>query len=75
MSKSKTSVSSKSEASAQPAPAESGSQASISPEDRTRMIAEAAYILAEQRGFQGGSPEQDWLEAEAQVERMINRMH
>lgn len=75
MTKSKTSVSGKSGTNVQPVSAQSGSQVPISSEERHRMIAEAAYCLAEQRGFQGGSPEQDWLEAEAQVERMINRIH
>ncbi len=32
-----------------------------------RMVATAAYFRAEARGFAGGSPEQDWLEAEAEL--------
>jgi hypothetical protein len=39
----------------------------ISPEERHRIIAEAAYYRAEQRRFLGGDPLQDWLEAEAEV--------
>jgi len=35
------------------------------------MIAETAYYRAEQRGFQGGSPEQDWLESEAEIDRRL----
>lgn len=35
------------------------------------MIAEAAYFIAERRGFQGGNPEQDWFEAEKQISRML----
>lgn len=35
---------------------------------RRRMIAEAAYYRAEQRGFEGGDPVADWLEAEAEVD-------
>jgi hypothetical protein len=35
------------------------------------MIAETAYYLAERRGFVGGNPEQDWLEAEAQIDRIL----
>jgi hypothetical protein len=31
------------------------------------MIAEAAYYRAQQRGFRGGDPLQDWIEAEAEV--------
>lgn len=32
-----------------------------------RRVAEAAYFLAERRGFKGGSPEQDWFEAEREL--------
>lgn len=31
------------------------------------MVATAAYFRAEARGFMGGSAEQDWIEAEAEV--------
>lgn len=43
----------------------------IDPELRHRMIAEAAYFMAEQRGFNGGDPVQDWLEAEAGITVML----
>ena len=43
----------------------------ISGEERRRMIAERAYYLAQQRGFRGGSPNQDWLDAEAAIDAMI----
>lgn len=40
-------------------------------EDRHEMIAEAAYYKAEQRGFELGYEDMDWLEAEQElVERM-----
>ncbi len=39
---------------------------------RRQMIAEAAYFLAEQRGFKGGSALEDWLIAEAQVDRQLS---
>lgn len=42
----------------------------LTPEERRRMIAEAAYLRAQNRGFSGGNPEQDWLEAEAEINRM-----
>ncbi|HZD53475.1 MAG TPA: DUF2934 domain-containing protein [Woeseiaceae bacterium] len=35
---------------------------------REQMIAEAAYFRAERRGFEGGDPLIDWLEAEAEIE-------
>jgi len=43
----------------------------VSPEARERMIADAAYIHAEQRGFQNGSPEDDWLRAEKEVDEFL----
>ena len=41
---------------------------------RREMIASEAYLRAEQRGFQGGDPVQDWLLAENKVDEIINRM-
>jgi DUF2934 family protein len=37
------------------------------PEELDRMIAEAAYYIAERRGFEPGHETDDWLQAEAQV--------
>jgi hypothetical protein len=55
---------------------EAGSEASsemtaISPEQWRAMVAEAAYYRAQRRGFDGGSPEQDWLEAEEEIRRSL----
>lgn len=41
-------------------------------EDIRQMIAEAAYFHAEQRGFQGGSMDDDWLLAEAEIQAMLS---
>lgn len=38
----------------------------VTPEQRYRMIAEAAYYRAERQGFMG-DPVQDWIEAEAEI--------
>lgn len=43
----------------------------LSEEDRLRYIAEAAYYIAERRGFTSGSPEADWLAAETEIDRML----
>lgn len=43
----------------------------INPEVRYRMIAEAAYLRAEQRGFNGGDPLDDWLTAEREVDLLL----
>jgi len=39
----------------------------ISDDERYAMIAESAYLLAEQRGFQGDAALNDWLRAELEV--------
>ena len=48
-----------------------GKGASVTPEQRQRMIAEAAYYRSQQRGFQRGDPQQDWLAAEAEIDQML----
>ena len=35
------------------------------------MVATAAYYRAESRGFEGGSPEEDWYEAEARLREQL----
>lgn len=44
---------------------------SISAQERERLIARAAYFRAEKRGFAPGCELQDWIEAEAEVLRLI----
>jgi len=46
---------------------------SISVEERERLVARAAYFRAEKRGFAPGCELQDWIEAEAEVLRLIGR--
>lgn len=43
----------------------------ISAELRHRMIAEAAFLRAEKRGFHGGDSVRDWLEAEKLVDKAL----
>ena len=45
----------------------------ISPQEKWQLIAQAAYLKAEKRGFIPGFENQDWLEAEAEVERRLSR--
>jgi hypothetical protein len=45
--------------------------AKIAPEQRRQMIAEAAYYIAEQRGFYGGDTVRDWLLAETEIDRRL----
>jgi len=43
----------------------------ISTDERQRMIAEAAYFRALERGFAGGDPVDDWLAAEREISRAL----
>ena len=43
----------------------------VAAEERHRMIAETAYFLAHERGFTGGDPVSDWIEAERVVDRQL----
>jgi hypothetical protein len=44
---------------------------SINAQERERFVAQAAYFRAEKRGFAPGYELQDWVEAEAEVLRLI----
>jgi hypothetical protein len=50
-----------------------GSPALISPELRQHLIRNEAYFRAERRGFGEGDPVQDWMEAEAEVDRILRK--
>ena len=43
----------------------------IGPEYRAALIAEAAYLRAEKRGFIPGHETEDWLAAEAEVDTRL----
>jgi hypothetical protein len=55
----------------QPAPLAAGPVA-VSADTRRAMIAKAAYLRAERRGFAPGSEEHDWLSAEKEVDAMLS---
>ena len=46
----------------------------VSSGQRRQMIAEAAYFRAERRGFNGGDPITDWVEAETEVNAELRRL-
>ena len=48
-------------------------RAPITEGQRQAMVAERAYFKAERRGFRGGDPLQDWVEAESEVDALILR--
>jgi hypothetical protein len=45
----------------------------ITPEERHRIIAQAAFVKAQRRHFRDGNADDDWFEAEAEVEAMLAR--
>lgn len=48
--------------------------APLTPAERMKMIAEAAYFIAEKHGFSNGRELSDWTAAEKQVDALINSM-
>ncbi|APW46050.1 DUF2934 domain-containing protein [Rhodoferax antarcticus] len=47
----------------------------LSTEQRNNYVAVAAFYIAERRGFTLGNPVEDWLAAEAEVDRFISSGH
>jgi Protein of unknown function (DUF2934) len=45
----------------------------IDPEDRRRLVAAEAYLLAERRGFAAGNEVEDWVAAEVVVDLRLKR--
>jgi Protein of unknown function (DUF2934) len=57
---------------AAPKPAAKPAAAGIGGAERARMISEAAYFIAQQRGS-AGNPLADWLAAEKQIESQLGQ--
>lgn len=57
---------------ARPAPT-GNARAHITADELKKLIAEAAYYRAKQRGFEPGFELQDWVEAEAEVKLRVGR--
>ena len=47
-------------------------RAEVSPDKRRAMIAEAAYLRAERRGFAPGHEAEDWCAAEREVDALLS---
>lgn len=64
-------------AAAPPAAAKPAAKAAAKPAidagERQRMIAEAAYYIAEKRGFVHGNHDADWAEAERQIDEILSK--
>ena len=47
----------------------------LTAEQRNHYVSVAAFYIAERRGFTLGNPSQDWLDAEAEIDRLIASGH
>jgi Protein of unknown function (DUF2934) len=54
-------------------PSKVDTHSKVTVEERRKMIAEAAFIRAERRGFVGGDPNDDWLAAEREIDQILSR--
>ena len=52
--------------------APAGRKPEVNPEQRRRHVELAAYFMAERHGFTPGREHQDWLAAEAEIDRMLD---
>jgi len=43
----------------------------VDEQERLSMVAEAAYLRAQARGFESGHEDEDWLAAEAEVDARL----
>lgn len=58
-------------AAVKPVPPLAKMPAGVSPEQRRNYVEVAAYHIAERRRFAPGNPLQDWVQAEAEIDRLI----
>lgn len=56
-----------------PAAMNTDSRAEASPEEIRQLIAQAAYYRAKQRGFEPGHELEDWIQAESEILRRVER--
>jgi len=67
MAPAKTPVKTPAKTTAKPQSFSGNARADVSPDELRKLISEAAYYRAKQRGFAPGHELEDWVEAEAQV--------
>lgn len=58
-------------AAAKPARSRTKKPAGVPPEQRRHYIEMAAYYIAERRNFAPGNPLEDWVQAEAEIDRLL----
>ncbi len=58
-------------AAAKPARSRTKKSAGVPSEQRRNYIEMAAYYIAERRGFAPGNPLEDWVQAEAEIDRLL----
>jgi hypothetical protein len=60
---------------AAPKKAAPAAKPAISAEQRNNYVEVAAFYIAERRGFASTNPADDWIEAEAEIDRLIATGH
>jgi hypothetical protein len=68
----KPAVKSKAEAAVKVSRTKSRKVAVVAPEQRRNYIEVAAYYIAARRGFAPGDHLQDWIQAEAEIDRLLS---
>ncbi len=68
----KPAVRAKPAAAAKPSRPRAKKPAGVAPEQRLNYIEVAAYYIAARRGFAPGDPLQDWVQAEAEIDRLLS---
>lgn len=58
-----------------PKPKATKPKSAVPAEQRANYVEVAAYYIAERRGFAPGDPLADWIEAEAEIDRLLASGH
>ncbi len=43
----------------------------VTQEQRNHYVEVAAFYIADRRGFEGGDPDEDWAQAELEIDRLL----
>jgi len=68
----KTPVKTPAKTTAKPQSFSGNARADVSPDELRKLISEAAYYRAKQRGFAPGYELEDWVQAESEVRNRLN---
>ena len=52
-------------------PGKASDRQAVTPEQRNHYVEVAAYYIAERRGFEAGNTDNDWAQAELEINRLM----